>query len=287
VSDRLLSSAPMSDTRPIGVFDSGVGGLTVLQQLHARLPAERLTYLADLAHFPYGPRYQQEVRDFALRIVDHLVGLDTKLVVVACNTATAAALNVARERFDVPIVGVIAPGAQAAVDATRNGRIAVISTEGTRASQEYVHAIKEANPGVGVLGLAVPELVDIVEAGAADGPRAAAILASVLDEITGWGADTLVLGCTHYPLLRGAIERVLDGRPMTVVDSAETTAARVARILAVNRLGAEGDAQQLPDLLVTAAPQRFSDTAELLFGEALPPPTVVALWDSAVSAAVP
>ena len=92
----------MSDTRPIGVFDSGVGGLTVLHQLHTRLPAERLTYLADLAHFPYGPRYQQEVRDFALRIIDHLVGLDTKLVVVACNTATAAALNVARERFDVP-----------------------------------------------------------------------------------------------------------------------------------------------------------------------------------------
>jgi glutamate racemase len=139
---------------------------------------------------------------------------------------------------------------------------------------------------VGVLGLAVPDLVDIVEAGAAHGPRAAAILASVLDEITGWGADTLVLGCTHYPLLRGAIERVLDGRPMTVVDSAETTAARVARILAVNRLGAEGDAQPLPELLVTAAPQRFSDTAELLFGAALPPPTVVALWDSAVSGAV-
>ena len=111
------------------------------------------------------------MRDFALRIIEHLVGLDTKLVVVACNTATAAALNAARERFDVPVVGVIAPGAQAAVEATRNGRVAVISTEGTRASQEYVHAIKEANPGVGVLGLAVPELVDIIEAGEADGPR--------------------------------------------------------------------------------------------------------------------
>jgi glutamate racemase len=277
----------MSDTRPIGVFDSGVGGLTVLQQLHTRLPAERLTYLADLAHFPYGPRYQQEVRDFALRIIDHLVGLDTKLVVVACNTATAAALNAARERFDVPIVGVIAPGAQAAVEATQNGRVAVISTEGTRTSQEYVHAIKEANPGVGVLGLAVPDLVDIVESGEAEGARAEAILAAVLDEISGWGADTLVLGCTHYPLLRPAIERVLDGRQLTVVDSAETTAVRVARILSVNRLGAEGDAAVAPELLVTAAPQRFSATAELLFGEALPEPTVVALWDSAaVSGAV-
>jgi glutamate racemase len=277
----------MSDTRPIGVFDSGVGGLTVLQQLHTRLPAERLTYLADLAHFPYGPRYQKEVRDFALRIIDHLVGLDTKLVVVACNTATAAALNAARERFDVPIVGVIAPGAQAAVEATQNGRVAVISTEGTRTSQEYVHAIKEANPGVGVLGLAVPDLVDIVESGEAEGARAEAILAAVLDEISGWGADTLVLGCTHYPLLRPAIERVLDGRQLTVVDSAETTAVRVARILSVNRLGAEGDAAVAPELLVTAAPQRFSATAELLFGEALPEPTVVALWDSAaVSGAV-
>jgi glutamate racemase len=272
----------MSDTRPIGVFDSGVGGLTVLAQLHARLPGERLTYLADLAHFPYGPRYQHEVREYALRIIEHLVSLDTKLVVVACNTATAAALNAARERFDVPVVGVIAPGAQAAVEATRNGRVAVISTEGTRASQEYVHAIKEANPGVGVLGLAVPDLVDIVEAGDAEGPRAEAILRDVLTEITGWGADTLVLGCTHYPLLRPTIERVLQGRTLEVVDSAETTAERVVRILAVNRLATGGDAAVAPELLVTAAPRRFAMTAELLFGGALPEPTLLPLWDEAV-----
>ncbi len=271
----------MSDTRPIGVFDSGVGGLTVLHQLHMRLPSERLTYLADLAHFPYGPRYQQEVRDFALSIIEHLVSRDTKLVVMACNTATAAALNVARERFDVPVVGVIAPGAQAAVEATRNGRVAVISTEGTRASQEYLHAIKEANPGVGVLGLAVPELVDIIEAGEADGQRAQTVLSDMLEEVTGWGADTLVLGCTHYPLLRPTLERVLDGRPMTVVDSAETTAARVARILAVNRLEAGEGTSPTPELLVTAAPRQFSDTAELLFGDRLPEPTVVDLWAGA------
>jgi glutamate racemase len=272
----------MSDTRPIGVFDSGVGGLTVLRQLHTRLPGERLTYLADLAHFPYGPRYQHEVREFALRIIEHLVSLDTKLVVVACNTATAAALNTARERFDVPVVGVIAPGAQAAVEATLNGRVAVISTEGTRASQEYVHAIKEANPGVGVLGLAVPDLVDIVEAGQAEGPRAETILGDVLAEVTGWGADTLVLGCTHYPLLRPTIERVLDGRPLVVVDSAETTAARVVRILAVNRLVADGQEQVAPELLVTAEPRRFASTAELLFRGALPEPTLVPLWDEVV-----
>ncbi|HEY7928041.1 MAG TPA: glutamate racemase [Candidatus Dormibacteraeota bacterium] len=278
----------MSDTRPIGIFDSGVGGLTVLRQLHTRLPGERLTYLADLAHFPYGPRYQHEVREFALRIIEHLVALDTKLVVVACNTATAAALNAARERFDVPVVGVIAPGAQAAVEATRNGRVAVISTEGTRASQEYLHAIKEANPGVGVLGLAAPELVDIVEAGQAEGPGAEAILGDVLTEVTGWGADTLVLGCTHYPLLRPTIVRVLDGRPLAVVDSAETTAARVVRILAVNRLAADGAGPVAPELLVTAAPRRFAATAELLFRGALPEPTLLSLWDAvAVSGAAP
>lgn len=271
----------MSDTRPIGVFDSGVGGLTVLQRLHTRLPGERLTYLADLAHFPYGPRHQLEVREFALRIIDHLVSLDTKLVVVACNTATAAALNAARERFDVPIIGVIAPGAQAAVEATSNGRVAVISTEGTRASQEYVHAIKEANPGVGVLGLAVPDLVDLVEAGEAGGPRAEGILRDVIGEITGWGADTLVLGCTHYPLLRPTIERILAGRRVTVVDSAETTSARVVRILAVNHLGAGEGPPVTPELLVTAAPRRFASTAELLFGASLPEPTLVPLWGAA------
>lgn len=270
----------MSDTRPIGVFDSGVGGLTVLRQLHRDLPGERLTYLADLAHFPYGPRYQHEVREFAVRIVEHLVALDCKLVVIACNTATAAALNTLRELFDLPVVGVIAPGAQAAVAATVNGRIAVISTEGTRASQEYVHAIREANPGVGVLGIAAPDLVDIVECGEADGPRAAHLLDGIISEVLGWGADTLVLGCTHYPLLRASIMRVLDGRPMTVVDSAETTAARVVRILAVNRLGGAGAETVAPRLLVTADPERFTAMAERLFGDALPEPEVLPLWDA-------
>jgi glutamate racemase len=266
----------MSDVRPIGVFDSGVGGLTVLRELRSQCPGERLLYLADLAHFPYGPRYQHEVREFALRIIEYLVAEDVKLVVIACNTATAAALHAARERFDVPIVGVIAPGAQAAVETTRNGRIAVISTEGTFASQQYLHAIKEANPGVGVLPRAAPHLVDIVEAGEADTPAAEAALREVLEEVTGWGADTLVLGCTHYPLLRPALARVAPG--LAVVDSAETTAARVRRILAVNRLEAGDTAGPPPRLLVTEHPERFIDAAALLFGEAPPAPEVLDLW---------
>jgi glutamate racemase len=272
-----------SDDRPIGVFDSGVGGLTVLRELDRRLPDERLVYLADLAHFPYGPRYQAQVRDFAIRVVEHLVSLDVKLVVIACNTASAAGLHACRERFDVPVVGVIAPGAQAAVEATRNGRVAVISTEGTYASQQYLDAMWEANPGVGILPKAAPGLVELVESGRADAPEAMDALRPIIDEVLDWGADTLVLGCTHYPLLRPAILRLAGGR-LTVVDSARTTAQRVERILDVNRLRRAGGAGERPRLLVTADPARFSSIAELLFGERLGDATVVSLWDEGVDA---
>jgi glutamate racemase len=267
----------MSDSRPIGVFDSGVGGLTVLRELHRQLPAERLLYVADLEHFPYGPRPQRQVRDLAMGIIAMLVAMDTKLVVIACNTATAAALNVARERFDIPIIGVIAPGAQAAAAATQNGRVAVLSTEGTRASGEYVHAIREANPGVLVLSEAAPDLVEIVEDGEADTARAEAALRPVLDRILAWDADTLVLGCTHYPLLRPALDRLIGERHLRVVDSADTTAARVSRVIAVNHLDAEGTevGAAPPELMVTADPGRFSETASRLFEEALPNPSLV------------
>ena len=277
----------MSDSRPIGVFDSGVGGVTVLQELRRQLPKEGLLYLADLAKFPYGPRPLAEVRERALTIIEFLGGLDTKLVVVACNSATAAALNVARERFDIPIVGVIAPGAQAGATATRNGRVAVISTQATLDSGEYVHAIREANPGVVVLGRAAPELVEIVESGDADTARADAALQPIVDDIAAWGADTLVLGCTHYPLLRASLGRVLGRRRWRIIDSAETTAARVRRILTVNRLGNDdGGAEARVETVVTAAPQRFVDTARRLFGDALPAPRVVDVQSPHVSLAV-
>ena len=140
----------MGDQRPIGIFDSGVGGLTVLKEIRERLPLEPTIYVADLLHFPYGPRYQDEVRGFAIDIIRYLESRDVKLVVIACNTATAAALNQARELFELPIIGVISPGAQAAVETTKNNRIGVISTEGTMRSQEYLHAIKDLDPLVGV-----------------------------------------------------------------------------------------------------------------------------------------
>jgi glutamate racemase len=258
------------DDRPIGVFDSGVGGLTVLRSIHDRLPEERTIYVADLQRFPYGPRYQEEVKSFAFEIIRYLESRDVKLVVIACNTATAAALNQAREVFDVPIVGVISPGAQAAVHATRRGLVGVISTEGTRSSQEYLHAIKELDPMVGVYQKACPELVELVEAGEAGSPRAEAALRRDLAEIARLGADVLVLGCTHYPLLRPAIERVYEGR-FTLVDSASTTAAMVERRLDHARMrSAPNGGPVTHELLATAVPERFDEVAEILFGQRAP-----------------
>ena len=257
----------MGDQRPIGIFDSGVGGLTVLKAIRERLPHEPTIYVADLLHFPYGPRNQEEVRGFAVDIIRYLQTRDVKLVVIACNTATAAALNYARERFEVPIVGVISPGAQAAVEATTNHRIGVISTEGTMRSQEYLHAIKEIDPTVSVYQKACPELVDIVESGRAETQLAEQVLRDDLEEIVRLGADTLVLGCTHYPLLKPVITRVYPG-VFRLIDSAVTTADKVERHLDHSRLrAARGDPPH--EVLVTAVPQRFNNVAANLFGEAI------------------
>jgi len=265
----------MSDPRPIGVFDSGVGGLTVLRELQRQLPHESTIYFGDLGHFPYGPRYQAQVRHFALNIIRFLETLDVKLVVIACNTATAAALNTAREVFDIPIVGVITPGAEAAVAATKNKRVAVISTEGTLQSQEYLHAIREANP-IGVLPKAAPKLVELVEAGKSEAAETEAVLRDALDDIVRFQADTLILGCTHYPLLRPLIRKIA-GEQMTVVDSAETTAARVKRVLAKNGLEAADQETARHQVYVTGSPERFTEVARILFGEGLPPIKTVRL----------
>ncbi|HKF74860.1 MAG TPA: glutamate racemase [Candidatus Dormibacteraeota bacterium] len=263
------------------MLDSGVGGLTVLRAIHDRLPLERTIYVGDLLHFPYGPRYQGEVKEFAFGIIRYLESRDVKLVVIACNTATAAALDQAREVFDVPIVGVISPGAQAAVEATARGVVGVISTEGTRVSQQYLHAIKELDPMVGVYQKACPELVGIVEAGDACTPRAEAALRRDLAEIADLGADVLVLGCTHYPLLRPAIARVFPGR-FTLVDSASTTAAMVERRLDRARMRAgPGGGPPQHELLVTAVPERFGEVAAILFGGRVPPARELDLWEGA------
>lgn len=257
--------------RPIGVFDSGVGGLTVLSELRGRLPRESTVYLGDNARTPYGPRPAAEVRRFTLEAVDWLLAQDVKLLVLACNTATARALDLVRERATVPVIGVVRPGAVAAAAATRSGQVAVIATAGTVESGAYPDAIVEAAPRTRVTQLACPELVPMVEAGILDGRRAETVLRAYLEPLLGETPeiDTLLLGCTHYPLLRPLIGRIV-GDAVAVVDSALTTALAVEDLL--DALGARADQAADPShrIATTGDVDAFVSVASRLFGDRLP-----------------
>jgi glutamate racemase len=225
-------AAPSGDPRPIGVFDSGVGGLTVARALMDLLPDERITYLGDTARGPYGPRPLDEVRGFTEEIVDHLAGQGTKLVVAACNTATAA-IDPARGAapdFPVPVVGVIDPAVQAAVRATRTGRVGVIGTVGTIASGAYDRAVTAADPDVKLFGQACPRFVDLVERGRTTDEEVRETATGYLAPLVAADVDTLILGCTHYPLLTGVLSYVM-GPEVVLVSSAEETARRVFALL--------------------------------------------------------
>jgi glutamate racemase len=244
----------MSDPRPIGVFDSGVGGLTVLREILRRTPHESLTYLGDNARAPYGTRPDAEVRRFSIECLDRLVDQDVKALVVACNTSTAVALGEYRRRYDIPVLGVIRPGAQAAALATRTRRVGVIATPATIRSHAYFDAIKEENPAVEVYEHATPTLVPLVEAGVLSGGAAVAAVGEALGPLLGRRdergefihplppsakIDTLLLGCTHYPLLRPIIQAAV-GEGVAIVDSATATAGALAELLSVNGLEAPG-----------------------------------------------
>ncbi len=244
----------MSDPRPIGIFDSGVGGLTVLREILRRTPQESLTYLGDNARAPYGTRPDAEVRRFSIECLDLLVDQDVKALVVACNTSTAVALGEYRRRYDIPVLGVIRPGAQAAALATRTRRVGVIATPATIRTHAYFDAIKEENPGVEVYEHATPTLVPLVEAGVLAGEAAVAAVAEALGPLLGQRdgrgefihplpasakVDTLLLGCTHYPLLRPIIQAAV-GEGVAIVDSATATAGALAELLSVNGLEAPG-----------------------------------------------
>ena len=229
----------MADTsRPIGVFDSGVGGLSVLRALRDELPRERFVYLGDTARLPYGTKSAETVVRYALQAADALVGRGIKALVVACNTASAAALPSMRERYrDLPIIGVVEPGAEAAVTATHSGRIAVIGTEATVRGGAYQRAICRRRPDAIVTAVACQLFVALAEEGWTSGAVARATAQRYLAPLFAGGgasmpaavADTLVLGCTHFPMLRAVIREVV-GEAVTIVDSADTT-ARAARAL--------------------------------------------------------
>jgi glutamate racemase len=294
----------MADPRPIGVFDSGVGGLTVLREIVRRTPHESLTYLGDNSRAPYGTRPDAEVRRFSIECLDRLVDADVKALVVACNTSTAVALGEYRRRYDIPVLGVIRPGAQAAALATRTRRVGVIATPATIRSHAYFDAIKEENPAVEVYEHATPSLVPLVEAGVLAGSEAVRAVAEALGPLLGRRdgtgefihslpasarIDTLLLGCTHYPLLRPIIQAAT-GEGVAIVDSATATAGALAELLSVNGLEAPGTsrgtaadagraghdapaeraAPPTRRLLTTGDLRAFQVLASRLFGDAFP-----------------
>lgn len=216
----------VSATRPIGMFDSGLGGLTVARAVIDLLPHEDLVYFGDTARNPYGPRPVEEVRRFALGITDFLVAQDVKLVVVACNSAESAAFYESTGRYQVPIVTVIEPGAKAALAATRNGKVGVIGTEATIASRAYDREIAKTSGDVTLVARACPKFVDFVEGGDTTSDAVFAAAEEYLGPLTDAGVDTLILGCTHYPLLAGVIQYVM-GDGVVLISSAEVTANEV------------------------------------------------------------
>jgi glutamate racemase len=226
------------DLRPIGIFDSGAGGLTVLHECLVTMPHEDFVYLGDGARCPYGPRPREEISRFALGIASYLERRGVKLIVAACNSATAAALPELQERLAVPIVGVLAPEAHAAVQATRNRRIGVLATAATVASGRYEDAVHVLDAGARVVSVACPKLVPLIEAGETSGELDRAVR-EYAAPLRAAGVDTVILGCTHYPMIRRVFERAF-GRGTTLVFSAEETAREVAETLA--RKGIESDA---------------------------------------------
>ncbi|HAM34486.1 MAG TPA: glutamate racemase [Elusimicrobia bacterium] len=250
--------------RPIGVFDSGIGGLTVFKALSRRMPEEDLIYFGDTAHVPYGSKSKETVTRYSLEVAGFLASLRIKALVVACNTSSALALDEVARRLKMPVLGVIKPGAQAAAAATRNGQVGIIGTEATIASGAYTAALRARLPRVRVRAVACPLFVPLVEAGWW-GHRATVLVARhYLAGLQRAGIDTLILGCTHYPLLKGVIRRVVGPR-VRLIDSAEQTAIETEKLLL--RLGLRrGAGRGKRRFFVSDAPRRFLKLARRLLG---------------------
>lgn len=257
----------MADS-PIGIFDSGFGGLTVARAVIDQLPHESVLYLGDTARQPYGPKPIGEVREYALECLDHLVDQGVKMLVIACNSASAAMLRDARERYDVPVVEVILPATRRAVAASRTGRIGVICTRATAESQAYDDAFAAA-PQVTLSTQACPRFVEFVEQGVTGGEELLAVAHEYLDPLVAAGVDTLVLGCTHYPLLTGVISYVV-GDSVTLVSSAEECAKDVYRVLTERGLDQDPTtAEPMHRFLTTGQPGEFAAIGRRFLGPEL------------------
>jgi len=256
----------VTDSSPIGVFDSGVGGLTVARSIIDQLPGEQLRYVGDTANGPYGPLAIDEVLHHAMAVSDHLVDSGVKMLVIACNTASAAgAFEEARRRYDIPVIEVIRPAVRRAVSATKTGEVGVIGTSGTIASGAYQDAFA-ATSDVEVRAQPCPSFVDFVERGITSGRQVLGLTQAYLAPLQRTNVDTLVLGCTHYPLLTGVIQLVM-GENVTLVSSAEETAKDVYRQLTEAELLAEPGAQPAPhEFLATGDPAAFARLGRRFLG---------------------
>jgi len=258
----------MDGTAPIGIFDSGVGGLTVARAVLDQLPDESVLYVGDTANGPYGPLPIAEVRRHALAVMDELVGSGVKLLVIACNTASAACLRDARERYIVPVVEVVLPAVRRAVAATRTGRVGVIGTQATITSRAYDDAFAAA-PHVGVTAVACPRFVDFVERGVTSGRQLLGLAEAYLAPLQEARVDTLVLGCTHYPLLTGLVGLVM-GDEVTLVSSAEETAKDVYRVLTgTDLLRPESAGPPVHSFRATGDPEPFARLGRRFLGPEL------------------
>jgi glutamate racemase len=254
------------NARPIGVFDSGIGGLTVVRELMRQLPHESLIYFGDTARVPYGNKSPATVRRYSGEILDFLVSRDVKMVVIACNTASAHALLQLQRNAPVPVEGVIEPGARAAVRASQSKRIGVIGTAGTVKSGAYTRAIRSLAPEAVVIERACPLLVPLVEEGWLDRPATRLIAHEYLDPMRERDIDTLVLACTHYPLLKPLLADVM-GPSISLIDSAEETAAAVSRELGASTLHAPETAAAQAHFVVSDAPETFERVGAAFLGE--------------------
>jgi glutamate racemase len=254
-------------TAPIGVFDSGLGGLTVAHAIMRQLPAENLLYFGDTARVPYGPKSPETVRRYSREIVAFLLEQGVKAIVVACNTATAHALPMLREELAVPVIGVVEPGARAAVKASRTGRIGVIATEGTVKSGAYVRAIRAVAPDADVTALACPLFVPLVEEGWTERDATRLIAREYLEPLARQQVDTLVLGCTHYPLLKPLIADVM-GPDVRLIDSAEETAVDTRRMLEEFSLASPATSGSYR-FVASDDPQQFLSLGQRFFGDTI------------------
>jgi glutamate racemase len=253
---------------PIGVFDSGIGGLTVVRELARQLPHESIIYFGDTARVPYGPKSPEAVTRFSREITSFLRDQGVKAVVVACNTATAHALPTLREEYELPIIGVIEPGSRAAARATRSGNVGVIGTYGTINSRAYEHAIVAELPTANITARACPLFVPLVEEGWLESDATHLIATEYLGDFVDAKVDTLVLGCTHYPLLKRTIGEVV-GREVRLIDSAEETAAETAVTLRANDLATDDGAKPSYRFIASDLPDQFLRVGQRFLGRAI------------------